>query len=111
MSIIAEMPKELGNPETAWPYLLNRFPWLFADINTSREPYAQYVRPQASYTETDTKAIAHLKDPTQADVAEILFGDRTKTGGAYRRRILAALDATTTTETTDNPPETDYKAA
>jgi hypothetical protein len=43
--------------------------------------------------------VSHLQNPTQADIAEILFGDRTKTGGAYRRRILAAMSATTTSAT------------
>jgi len=35
-----------------------------------------------------------------ADIAQALFGDRTKTGGSFRRRILAvqqALKITTTT--------------
>lgn len=41
--------------------------------------------------ENDLQAVKHLKQPSQADVAEILFGDRTKTGGSYRRRILAVL--------------------
>ncbi len=38
--------------------------------------------------------------PSQADIAEVLFGERTKTGGSYRRRILAVLDALKTTTTT-----------
>jgi hypothetical protein len=44
----------------------------------------------------DLQAIQGLINPSQADVAERLFGDRTKTGGSYRRRILAVLGATTT---------------
>lgn len=101
MSLLKEWPPELENPESAWPYLLNRFPWLFADIDVNREPYAQYVRPRTSQQQADRRAIAHLSDPTQADVAGVLFGDRTKTGGSYRRRILAALGATTTSESAD----------
>ncbi len=44
----------------------------------------------------DLEAVQGLIAPTQADIAERLFGDRTKTGGSYRRRILAVLGATTT---------------
>lgn len=44
----------------------------------------------------DILAVKHLKNPSQADIAQALFGDRTKTGGAYRRRILAVMSATTT---------------
>lgn len=44
----------------------------------------------------DLQAVKHLKSPSQADIAQALFGDRTKTGGAYRRRILAVMSATTT---------------
>jgi hypothetical protein len=46
--------------------------------------------------ESDLRVVQDLVEPSQADIAERLFGDRTKTGGAYRRRILAVLDATTT---------------
>lgn len=52
---------------------------------------------QADYQlQQDLQAVMGLKSPTQADIAELLFGDRQKTGGAYRRRILAVLGATTT---------------
>jgi len=44
----------------------------------------------------DLEAVQGLISPSQADIAERLFGDRTKTGGSYRRRILAVLGATTT---------------
>lgn len=44
----------------------------------------------------DLEAVQGLISPSQADIAERLFGDRTKTGGAYRRRILAVINATTT---------------
>lgn len=111
MNAMQEWPSELNDPKTAWPYLLKRFPWLFADIDVNREPYAQYVRPQTSRGADDRRAIAHLPYPTQADVAEALFGDRTKTGGSYRRRILAALNTTTTTKPTDQGPKDDYQAA
>lgn len=62
------------------------------------------ARPGAPGTDVrllqDFQAIAHLKNPSQADVAEILFGDRTLTGGAYRRRILAAMELLRKTTTT-----------
>lgn len=52
---------------------------------------------QADYQlKSDLEAVAGLVDPSQADIAERLFGDRQKTGGAYRRRILAVQGATTT---------------
>lgn len=52
---------------------------------------------QADYQlQQDLQAVMGLKSPTQADVAELLFGDRQKTGGSYRKRILAVLGATTT---------------
>src|SRR3990172_5215745 len=42
----------------------------------------------------DLQAVQGLVEPSQADIAERLFGDRTKTGGSYRRRILTVLGAT-----------------
>lgn len=53
--------------------------------------------------------------PSQADIAGVLFDDRTKTGGSYRRRILAVLNAlkttTTTPKTGKNNTTTPKKAA
>lgn len=46
----------------------------------------------------DLQAVKGLVGATQADIAERLFGDRTKTGGSYRRRILAVINATTTSQ-------------
>lgn len=43
-ALAAALPIELYRPETAWPWLANRFPWLFSDINTATEPYASYLR-------------------------------------------------------------------
>ena len=96
------LPPELDTPETGWPYLLARFPDVFDGITLSSEPYYSYLK--KSRPQQDAQAIAHLNNPSQADVAEALFGDRGKTGGSYRRRILAALEATTTTQQADNPP-------
>jgi len=38
------LPIELYRPETAWPWLVERFPWLFDDISTGSEPYASYLK-------------------------------------------------------------------
>ncbi len=89
-------PKELDTPETAWPWLVTSKPWIFQGINLSTEPYYHYLK--KAQPQQDALAIAHLDNPSQADVAEVLFDDRTKTGGSYRRRILAALAATTTAD-------------
>lgn len=97
-----QLPPELAEPETGWPFLVARFPWLFDGINLSAEPYASYLK--GSQAGTDAALIRHLDNPTQADVAEVLFNDRTKTGGSYRRRILAALEAATTTENNTTTP-------
>jgi len=48
----------------------------------------------------DLQAIQGHSIKSGADIAQVLFGDRTKTGGSFRRRILAvqqALKITTTT--------------
>ena len=60
----------------------------------------------------DLQAVQGLVSPSQADIAERLFGDRTKTGGSYRRRILAVMGATTTRpETVATGRERGSKAA
>jgi len=100
-SYLKPLPAELGGPETGWPYLLQRFPDVFDGINLSSEPYYHYLK--KSQPKQDAQAIAHIKNPSQADVAEALFDDRTKTGGSYRRRILAALKATTTEQQANSP--------
>lgn len=38
------LPEELSEPETAWPWMLENMPWIFDGIDTSREPYAQYLK-------------------------------------------------------------------
>ena len=95
------LPVELSSPETGWPVLLARFPDVFEGITLSSEPYYRHLK--KSQLKQDAQAIAHLKNPSQADVAGVLFDDRGKTGGSYRRRILAALDATTTSQQADYP--------
>ncbi|MCK6627838.1 MAG: hypothetical protein L6R45_22010 [Anaerolineae bacterium] len=59
----------------------------------------------------DLQTVQGLENPTQADIAERLFGDRQKTGGAYRRRILAVLGATTTSIEAGSEGRTVGKAA
>lgn len=59
----------------------------------------------------DLEAIQGLINPSQADVAERLFGDRTKTGGSYRRRILAVLGVTTTVNPGSRASQSGRKAA
>lgn len=59
----------------------------------------------------DLEAVQGLVEPSQADVAERLFGDRTKTGGSYRRRILAVLGATTTAGPGLKAAQSERKAA
>lgn len=44
------LPVELYKPETAWPWLLERFPWLFDDISIGHEPYASYLKSGAPKT-------------------------------------------------------------
>lgn len=100
---LAQVPAVLENPKTAWPWLVARFPWLFDGIEVSREPYASYLRSGPA----DLALLEPYRGQTlsQADVAQILFADRTKTGGSYRRRILSALaflDTTTSAEAADN---------
>lgn len=61
--------------------------------------------------EQDLQAAQGLSGASQADIAERLFGDRTKTGGSYRRRILAVMDATTTPKSNDVIATPSRKAA
>lgn len=96
---LAALPELLNGPETAWPWLVKRFPWLFDGIDLKNEPYASYLKiPQV---EQDLNLLQPYRgrELSQADVAGLLFGDRTKTGGSYRRRILAVMDALNPTTT------------
>lgn len=88
---LAKLPAVLDKPETAWPWLVQRFPWLFDGVDVSREPYSSYVK--GSKLQADLVLLEPYRGQvlSQADVAQILFDDRTKTGGGYRRRILAGL--------------------
>lgn len=59
----------------------------------------------------DLEAVQGLAAPSQADIAERLFGDRQRTGGSYRRRILAVLGATTTSSSDGAEGRREEKAA
>jgi len=61
--------------------------------------------------QNDLQAVADLVSPTQADIAERLFGSREKTGGSYRKRILAVLGATTTSNEAGPAGRREGKAA
>lgn len=96
-----QLPPEMDDPYTAWPWLVKRYPWLFGDIDVSREPYSAYLKaaqPQADF-ETALDAGCDVSS-SQADIAQALFDDRTKTGGSYRRRILAVKNQLKNTTTT-----------
>lgn len=38
------LPVELYKPETAWPWLVEHFPWIFDGISVKTEPYAHYLK-------------------------------------------------------------------
>jgi len=38
------LPVELYKEETAWPWLIKNFPWLFDGINLKSEPYARWLK-------------------------------------------------------------------
>jgi len=102
-SDLAALPAMLEKPETAWPWLVQRFPWLFDGIEVAKEPYASYLKPNGIQSDLSRLEALRGTAPSQADVAFVLFGDRTKTGGSYRRRILAALDWLATTTPIEAP--------
>ena len=108
-TLLKPFPPELNDESTAWLWLLDNRPQLFDGIDLSKEPYYHHIK--AAQQKQDARIVAQLEDPSQADVAEALFDDRTKTGGSYRRRILAALKAATTTGDTATTPQKRQKAA
>lgn len=108
---LAELPAMLEQPETAWPWLVQRFPWLFDGIEVSKEPYASYLKSHQVRPDLAQLEALRGKVVSQADVAELLFGDRTKTGGSYRRRILAVMDQLTTTTPEATETDLDHKIA
>lgn len=110
---LVSLPAVLDKPETAWPWLVKRFPWLFDGVELTREPYASYLKPAAIAPDLAQLEALRGKVLSQADMAELLFGDRTKTGGSYRRRILAALEwlATTTTPEALESDQDELRAA
>ncbi|MCL4295227.1 MAG: hypothetical protein KJ077_05845 [Anaerolineae bacterium] len=99
---LAALPEMMTAPETAWPWLVQRFPWLFDGIDLRTEPYASYLKVPQVEKDLELLAAYRGRDLSQADVAGLLFGDRTKTGGSYRRRILAVMEALNPTTTTSS---------
>ncbi|MCB0208027.1 MAG: hypothetical protein KDJ52_01780 [Anaerolineae bacterium] len=99
------MPDEMGDPETAWPWLLRNMPWIFKGIDVKREPYAHYLEksPQMGQNASllaDVKAVRHLgPDPSLADISEVLTGSRQYGGSVYKRvkEVKELLETTTTT--------------
>lgn len=110
---LAKLPAVLDDPATAWPWLQQRFPWLFDGIELSREPYAHYFKSHQVRPELNQLEALRGTSASQADIAGVLFGDRNKTGGSYRRRILAALEwlATTTPPAALDPDQDELRAA
>lgn len=99
-TIFQPFPEELNDESTAWLWLLENRPQIFQGIELRTEPYYHHIK--AAQERRDAELVAAMDDPSQADVAQALFGDRTQTGGSYRRRILKAIKNATTT----NPPAT-----
>jgi hypothetical protein len=107
---LAALPDLLTGPETAWPWLVKRFPWLFDGIDLKSEPYASYLKTPQVDQDMQLLEPYRGKELSQADVAGLLFGDRTKTGGAYRRRILAVMEALNpTTTSTEGYDDEEYQ--
>jgi hypothetical protein len=109
---VGELPHVLKRPETAWPFLVSRFPWLFDGIDLSKEPYAYYLKRGQDDQDVE-KLRPYLLDLISADgelirgytrrAAGILFGDESLNGGQNLKRIKSAVkrlqqEVTTTAE-------------
>lgn len=114
----AQRPRQNHNPLALTPADVVRY----FQQSPILQIYAEDVRtavlsqPEAYYgdfqLQQDLEAVKGLVGASQADIAERLFGDRTKTGGSYRRRILAVINATTTSpETVATAPDRVARAA
>lgn len=115
---IEQLPKVLARPETAWPFLVDRYPWLFADIgDLSSEPYYHFLK-QAQDKKDAAALRPHVGELLDEDggrirgytrrAAEILFGDPDSNGGAYLTRIKKAMarlktDSSTNSTTAEKP--------
>ena len=100
------MPDEMAQPETAWPWLVRNMPWIFAGIDTSKEPYANYLEGASQSGKIDALAadlekVKHLGSGARlADIAEVLTGSRQYGGSSLVKRLKAVHKLLTTTTTT-----------
>lgn len=92
-----QLPSELADPETAWPWLVKEFPWIFDGIDTSKEPYAHYLsnsyKPKTAL-QSDLQKVSHLgQDCSLADLSEIIYGRRYYSGSQhkYLKQLREAL--------------------
>lgn len=96
-----KLPEELARAETAWPWLVERFPWIFDGINTNTEPYATYLKSGgAAGADQYLAAVDHLgPGASLADISEAIYGERTYGGARYKtvKDVQTILNNTTTT--------------
>jgi len=107
-----QIPDELADPETAWPFLVNRFPWLFDSIETGTEPYAQYLK--ESQLQQDLDRVADLgPEPALADLAERLYSERSYGGSRYKylKKLQNRLKSTSTPRRQGDRDESNLKRA
>ena len=120
--VVNELPDVLYDPYKAWPWLVERFPWLFDGISLSSEPYAHYLKSngqrQPDQLIQDVKALRpYMSELFDEDgsvqrgytrkAAALLFGDENANGGNYLRRIKAAMKVLMVEFTTTTPIESD----
>lgn len=91
------LPPEMDSPQTAWPYLKRRFPWLFSDEG---EIPKESRAAELTNTEKDVLqfAVYMLREVhfSLADISEALTGQR-EYGGAMFTRVKAVRTFLTTT--------------
>jgi len=121
--IVNPLPDVLQDPNTAWPWLISRLPWLFDGINLATEPYAHYLKDSKQLADhqlsADVRALLTCSDELftpdgelqrgyTRKAAAVLFGDESLNGGNYLKRIKAAIEILQTKHfTTTTPPQTD----
>ena len=109
-----ELPHVLRDPETAWPFLVSRFPWLFDGIDLNREPYAHYLK--RGQVNQDVERLRPYVSDLIADngdfvrgytrrAAGLLFGDESLNGGQNLKRIKRAVEKLRQEFTTTSEPE------
>lgn len=113
-SVGQALPEELTSPETAWPFLVQKFPWLFDGIEVGKEPYANYLK--ESQLENDLERVADLgPEPALADLSERLFSERSYGGSRYKylKKLQNRLKGASTPrrQATTEHPDSQRKAA